>query len=94
LETYKKEHTVLKERVDRELNGYNLEIQIKKADLEIKEMVAKNQEMKRNNQSLMKYKEKMHSVNHHRVTLDDDSQYTMSYKHNRKVLDLMNAKTD
>jgi len=42
LQTYQKEHQQLKEREERELNGYNLEIQIKKADLDIKEQTTKN----------------------------------------------------
>jgi vacuolar-type H+-ATPase subunit I/STV1 len=49
LETYKKEYQTLKEREERELSGYNLEIQIKKADFDIKEQIAKNQELKRSN---------------------------------------------
>jgi hypothetical protein len=94
LETYKKEYQTLKEREERELSGYNLEIQIKKADFDIKEQIAKNQELKRSNQGLIKQNQKMHTVSHHRVTIDDDSQYTLAYKQNKSYLERILAKSD
>jgi hypothetical protein len=36
----------------------------------------------------------MHTVSHHRVTIDDDSQYTLAYKQNKSYLERILAKSD
>lgn len=62
--------------------------------MEIKEQTTKNQELKRINQSIIKYNQKMHNVGQYRVTLDDDTKYTLNYKNNKRDLDRMIGKIE
>lgn len=47
--TYQSEHTKLKDMVDRQADNYNVEVQLKRLDMEIKDQTIKNQELKRQN---------------------------------------------
>ncbi len=50
--------------------------------------------MIRSNKALVRYNQQQHGVGHHRPTLDDDSHYTLGYKHNKKELDRLLGKCD
>ena len=65
----------MKERVEKEVNhdSYDIDVEIKRTELYIKEYERKNNEIKRTNKALIRYNQKLHAVSHHRVTLDDDS---------------------
>ena len=85
----------MKDRIEFDNNdNYDHEIMIKRIELEIKEFERKNHHLHRANQKLIKHSTSLHHIAHHRVTLEDESKYTMQYKNTKKEVDLLLAKND
>ena len=96
LATYQAEHAKLVARVEQEFHHdtYDIKSEIKKVEDDILQYKKLNLTLKGNNIQLYNYSRTLHGLPHHRVTLDDENQLTLNYKHNHKELDQVLLKID
>ena len=86
------EHSKLQELIDSESKRHVLEMQLIKAEEEIREQQRVREELKKQTHQLMKASHHHHSVHHHRATVEDSSQFVTEMKRKGQLVNLMSIK--